>query len=152
MWVYTLAMRIQLIALTVLALSLAPVAAMACEEEVTAVQPTPVVKLEVAVKALQRACVVLQQSCVTAITVQGDETMRVVPAGTRRPDWEPGHLIDRDSLRAVPEPDNQQPETWVKVSNRNSFSWRFSYKNSKDSKDWKKAKGRVVTAPGPRRS
>jgi len=134
------------LAIAVLALSLSPAAASACEDEKVATQQ---VKLKLAVKALQQACVVLQQSCETAISIQGDESKhRIVPAGTRRPDWQPGRLIERDSIRLAPEQENQEPETWVKVSSRNGnvHSWRYSYKAPK------KAKGRVVSVPGPRRS
>lgn len=121
--------RPHLLALAVLALILAPALAQACDEEI---------------KAAQKACVVPPQACSTAETAEGHENVgRIVPAGTRRPDWEPGHLIERDSLKTVPE---KNPENWVKVSSRNvnKFSWRYS------SKGTKKAKSRVVVAPGPR--
>ena len=121
------------LALAVLALSLAPALALACDEEA---------------KAAQKACVVPPQACATAVAAEGPESVgRIVPAGTRRPDWEPGHLIERDSLKTAPEK-NPDSQNWVKVSSRNgkAFSWRYSYKGSK------KTKSRVVVAPGPRRS
>jgi hypothetical protein len=117
--------------LAVLALSLAPALAQACDEEA---------------KATAKACVVPPQACATAVTAEGPESVgRIVPAGTRRPDWQPGHLIERDSLKAVPEK-NSESQNWVKVSSRNvnKFSWRYSYKGTK------KIKSRVVVAPGPR--
>lgn len=118
------------LAFAVLALALAPALAQACDEET---------------KAAQKACVVPPQACSAAVTAVGAEGVdRIVPAGTRRPEWEPGHLIERDSLKTVPEK-NPDSQNWVKVSSRNvkSFSWRYSSK---------KTKSRVVVAPGPRRS
>jgi hypothetical protein len=118
------------VAFAVLALSFAPALALACDEET---------------KAAMKACVVPPQACATAITVEAPESVRrVVPAGTRRPDWEPGHLIERDSLKTAPDK-NQDSQNWVKVSIGNvKISWRHSYKNSK------KIKSRVVVTPGPR--
>jgi hypothetical protein len=123
--------RPQTLAFGFLALVLAPSLAHACDEEA---------------KAVAKACVVVSvQSCGGSTAVSVESVDRVVPAGTRRPEWEPGHLIDRDSLKTSPEK-NPEPETWVKVSSRNvnKSSWRYSYKVTK------KAKSRVVVTPGPR--
>jgi hypothetical protein len=125
-------LRPQTLAFAVLALTFAPALAQACDEEA---------------KATAKACVVPPQACTaTAIAVSVESVDRVVPAGTRRPEWEPGHLIERDSLKTAPEKD-QDSQNWVKVSIGNvKFSWRHTYKSSK------KTKSRVVVAPGPRRS
>ena len=119
------------LAFAVLALALAPALAQACDEET---------------KAAQKACVVPPQACTAAVTAEAPESVdQIVPAGTRRPDWQPGHLIERDSLKVMPEK-NPESQNWVKVSSRNvnKFSWRYSHKITK------KTKSRVVVAPGPR--
>jgi hypothetical protein len=120
------------LALAVLALILAPALALACDEET---------------KAAQKACIAPPQACAAAAAAENTERIdRIIPAGTRRPDWEPGHLIERDSMNAVPQP-TPEPQTWVKISSRNgrAYSWRYFSKSSK------KVKSRVVTAPGSHR-
>jgi len=120
------------LALAVLALSLAPALAQACDEET---------------KAAQKACIAPPQACTAAAVAENSESIdRIVPAGTRRPDWEPGHLIERDSMNTAPRP-TLEPQTWVKISSRNgrAYSWRYFSKSSK------KVKSRVVTAPGSHR-
>lgn len=120
-------------------LGLAPAAALACDEETAATaeakvtaeaKATAVAKATASCKVTVEAtsdattCVVkVKNSCkeknVTAVIENKCTAPKAVNTqGIHRNSWEPGHLIEPDSMKLGPDIDGPDPDQWVILSSR----------------------------------
>jgi hypothetical protein len=126
---------------------LAPALARACEDEAaksaeaTAKATTCVVKVKVKM--------VCKEKAVTAISTQSTDCVTPANAPGRNSGWEPGHLIEPDSMRLGPGDDLNapEPEQWVIISSRTGAIHIHRHPWSS-----KKTEGRTLQQYGPYRS
>lgn len=129
--------------MSALVVGLCPALAFACEDEAT-------VKVIHAAPGVVKVKMVCKESAVTAIVNDAKCTVKVINTqGAHRSGWEPGHLIEPDSMKLGPGDDLKAPDTeqWVKISSRAGVIRFHRYPWS-----GKKTEGRTLQQYGPYRS
>lgn len=135
--------------MSALVLGLCPAIAFACEDEASA-KATAAACAEANAKAT--ACtvkvkVICNETTATAVTSEVKCSVKVLNAqGARRSGWEPGHLIEPDSMRLGPDLQAPDTEQWVIISSRTGVIRFHHYPWSK------KTEGRTLQQYGPYRS
>jgi len=157
----------RVLAISVLALGLAPALAHACDDDATAKATatatatvttivTPEVKcvVKVATECKAKNAFVYKFTCdektSNAVAESGkdkdDPDSKAVNTEGRRPSgWEPGHLIEPDSMKLQQENQNPQSEQWVKISSRGN---KIKFHKTQSSK---KTQSRILQQYGPYR-
>ena len=139
----------QVLALSALLLGLAPAMARACEDEASKTAEATAKACAKATACTVKVKMTCTEKTVTAISTTINECAKPANAPGRHSSWEPGHLIEPDSMRLGPGDDlkTPEPEQWVTISSRTG-TMHFHRR------PWssKKTEGRTLQQYGPYRS